>query len=165
MQKECENCKKILDVSFSEKLGKYICHPCYKKLLWKPQIIKCTRCSRLLPMHAKGMCAGCYNSTFHIDKVRLQNAKRRHNVDGELYLKVIAKCVICEFDKIIDLHHLDHNHLNSSPTNLIGLCPNHHKMIHSKKYQKEIFDILKEKGFNVPESNLSDGFFKKPFEI
>ena len=111
------------------------------------------------------MCAGCYNSVFHIDKVRLQNAKRRHNVDGELYLKVISKCVICEFDKIVDLHHLDHNHLNSSPTNLIGLCPNHHKMIHSKKYQKEIFDILREKGFILPESNLSDGFFKKSFEV
>ena len=42
------------------------------------------------------------------------------------------KCVVCEFDKIVEVHHLDENHNNNEPTNLVPLCPNHHQMVHSK---------------------------------
>mgnify|MGYP001560156013 CR=1 FL=1 len=45
----------------------------------------------------------------------------------------------------------------------MGLCPNHHRMIHTKKYQKEIFNILTEKGHSVPESwYKNDDFYSKP---
>ena len=115
----------------------------------------------MLPNHAKGFCAGCYNSTFHIDKVKEHNAKRAHNIEPELYRKLIKECMICGFDKMVDIHHLDHNHKNSVETNLVGLCPNHHRMLHSKKYQKEIFDTLRGKGFIIPEAGYkTDGFFK-----
>ena len=162
VEKECKNCKKIKEVSGSGK-SEGLCHLCYRKLLWKRELITCSRCKRQIPHHGKGLCAGCYNSTFHIERTRELNAKQRHNIDADTYKKLISKCIICGFDKIVDIHHLDHNHKNNSSDNLTGLCPNHHKMLHSKKYQKEIFDILKEKGFKVPESNLSDGFFRKSF--
>jgi hypothetical protein len=42
------------------------------------------------------------------------------------------KCAICGFDKIIAIHHVDENHSNNNPVNLIPLCPNHHEMMHSK---------------------------------
>ena len=48
------------------------------------------------------------------------------------------KCVVCGFDKIIEVHHRDHNHDNNSPMNLIPLGPNHHQMLHSKKYNNEV---------------------------
>ena len=48
------------------------------------------------------------------------------------------KCAICGFDKAVDLHHLDHNRKNNSRGNLIGLCPNHHKMIHDMRYSDEV---------------------------
>ncbi|MDP3881554.1 MAG: hypothetical protein Q8Q31_01610 [Nanoarchaeota archaeon] len=162
MEKECRSCGKIREIALSGK-AEGLCHVCYKKLLWKPKLVKCQRCHRELPMHAKGLCPGCYNSVFHIENVRVQNAKKRHNIEPELYKSLTEKCVICGFDKIVELHHLDHNSANKSSDNLTGLCPNHHKMLHSKKYQKGVFDILREKGFKVPESNLSDGFFKKSF--
>jgi hypothetical protein len=42
------------------------------------------------------------------------------------------KCVVCGFDKIVAIHHIDENKQNNDPTNLIPLCPNHHEMCHSK---------------------------------
>lgn len=55
-------------------------------------------------------------------------AKRHHEL----------KCVICGFDKIVAIHHIDQNKQNNDPTNLIPLCPNHHEMCHSKwKYEVE----------------------------
>ncbi len=142
----CKNCQKEKEVYQSGK-SEGLCHVCYKKLIWKPKLVKCVRCERMLPNRAKGFCVGCYNSTFHLDKVKVHNAKRAHNIEPELYRKIIEKCMVCGFDKIVEIHHLDHNHRNNSIDNLTGLCPNHHKLLHSKKYQQEIFQILKEKGF------------------
>lgn len=42
------------------------------------------------------------------------------------------KCVVCGFDKIVAVHHIDENRQNNDPSNLIPLCPNHHEMVHSK---------------------------------
>lgn len=53
------------------------------------------------------------------------------------------KCVLCEFDKIISVHHLDENHNNNDVKNLIPLCPNHHHMVHSKKYGNETKQEIK----------------------
>lgn len=162
MEKECKNCKKIKKIALSGK-SEGLCHYCYKKLFWKPELVECKRCSRMRPNHAKGFCTGCYNSTFFLETVKLHNAKRYHQIDPKLYVKVISKCVVCDFDKLVEMHHLDHNKTNNSETNLVGLCPNHHKLIHSKKYQLEVFDILEQKGFSVPKSwYKTDNFYKKP---
>lgn len=158
----CNTCEKQRDISLSG-ISKGMCKVCYKKIIWRPKIVECQRCRRMLPMHAKRLCSGCYNSTFHIERTRELNAKRVHNIDVVTYRNLIESCIICGFNNIVEIHHLDHNHSNNSKENLTGLCPNHHKMLHSKKYQKQIFDILRQKGFKVPESNLSDGFFKKRF--
>jgi 5-methylcytosine-specific restriction endonuclease McrA len=42
------------------------------------------------------------------------------------------KCIICGEDKIVDVHHMDRDHDNNSPENLIPLCPTHHKYMHSR---------------------------------
>ena len=41
------------------------------------------------------------------------------------------KCVICDEEKILDVHHFDSDRSNNSPENLIPLCPTHHRYIHS----------------------------------
>lgn len=155
----CNNCKKEKDVAGDGK-SKGICHVCYKKLIWKPELVKCNRCERNLPMHAKGLCQGCYTSIFHLDKVKMHNAKKYHNIDYETYKTATKLCVVCGFDKIVDLHHLDMNHDNNSVDNLTGLCPNHHKMVHHRVYQKEVLQQLREKGFNVPEGFKEDSLFR-----
>jgi ribosomal protein L37E len=143
---KCKNCGKEAELHSKE-----LCTTCYKKLLWKPKKGICRRCGREMVLHAKGLCNGCYNFVFHLDKTKERNHQKRNNIDPELYKEITKSCVLCGFDKIVDLHHLDENHKNNSPENLVGLCPNHHKMFHDFKYRKEIQEKLREKGFKVPE--------------
>lgn len=145
MIKKCTNCNQE-----KEHHAKGLCYSCYKKLKWQPQIQICRRCKRKMALHAKNLCAGCYNYIFHLDKNKAYHQRKSHNVNLQTYRKTTKFCVLCGFDKIVDLHHIDSNKQNNSPKNLIGLCPNHHRMIHNYNFRPEIFKILKEKGFNLP---------------
>lgn len=99
----------------------------------------------MLPHQGKGLCAGCYQSVFYLEKNKDHNYRRYHNIEPELYRKLTKSCLICGFEKVVDLHHLDKDHKNNSEGNLIGLCPNHHKMLHTLKYGDEIRAQIKEK--------------------
>lgn len=156
----CGNCKKLKEINWRKENEK-LCNWCYRKTKWNRKKAECLRCKRIIYLHAKGYCQGCYNILFHLDKVMRYNWKKRYNLDDKTYKKITKECVICGFDKVVDLHHLDHNPKNNSHDNLIGVCPNHHRMIHFKVYQKEVFDILEEKGFNVPKGYEMDGFVSK----
>jgi len=103
-----------------------------------------------MPFHAKGLCPGCYQFVFHLDKNKEWNHRKCYGLDKETYNRITKECVLCGFDKVVDLHHLDQNKKNNSETNLIGLCPNHHKMLHDFRYREEIIKQLKEKGYNTP---------------
>ena len=93
-------------------------------------------------MHSKGYCGGCYNVVFRLEETKDYNYKKWHNIEPEQYKKITKECMICGFDKIVELHHLDKNKKNNSENNLLGLCPNHHKMFHRIKYRKEIVEEL-----------------------
>lgn len=152
MIKKCINCN--LE---KEHHAKGLCYSCYKKINWKPKIQTCKRCKRKMAIHAKGLCPGCYNYIFHLDKNKAYNQRKRNNIDLKTYRKTSKACVICDFDKIVDIHHIDSNKTNNTPKNLIGLCPNHHRMIHNLNFREEIFQILKAKGFRLPlEKPTSD---------
>jgi len=134
-----------------EHQAKGYCRYCYKKFIWKPRVITCKRCQREMPLQAKGLCRGCYNFVFHLDDNKAFNYKKWHNIEPELYKKITQKCIICGFDKVVDLHHLNEDKKDNSEKNLIGLCPNHHKMVHNFTYRAEVFEILKQSGFLIPE--------------
>jgi hypothetical protein len=155
MEKHCVQCGKL-----KEHHGKGYCRRCYIKYSWKPKKVICKRCKKERPMHAKGLCTGCYQFVFQTEKIKEANYQRRLNIDSKTYKKVTAKCVICGFDKVVDLHHIDHNTKNNSENNLVGLCPNHHKMIHRFEYRKEILEKLKEKGFNTPKDAKLDFYLE-----
>ena len=53
------------------------------------------------------------------------------------------ECVICGFDKVVAVHHIDENKKNNDPSNLIPLCPNHHEMVHSK-WKDEVIPYITE---------------------
>lgn len=145
MFKRCKRCGKE-DINHA----KGLCFNCYRKYAWDRKLITCKRCGREKPNHAKGFCAGCYQFTFHLDQNKAWNYQKRHNLDAKTYKEITSKCAICGFDKVIDLHHLDENSKNNIKENLIGLCPNHHKMLHNFEFRQEIFNQLQEKGFKVP---------------
>ena len=58
---------------------------------------------------------------------------------------------MCGFDKVVDLHHLNEDKEDNSEQNLLGLCPNHHRMIHEYKYRQELFSELEKKGYKSPK--------------
>lgn len=55
------------------------------------------------------------------------------------------QCVICEENKIVEVHHLDGNHQNNKPENLIPLCPTHHQYWHSRYkclVEQQVYDYI-----------------------
>lgn len=66
---------------------------------------------------------------------------------GELHYKTVCKrhnsysCIICNFNKILDVHHVNEDNTDNRKENLIYLCPNHHKMYHSR-FKKEIVPFI-----------------------
>ncbi len=141
---KCSNCGEM-----KEHQAKGLCNRCYKRILWKPKLITCKRCKRIIPLHAKNLCKGCYNFVFHLERNKAWNQKKNFGLDYETYKKLAQKCVICSFDKIVDLHHIDENKKNNFKENLIGLCPNHYKMLHHFQYRKETLNALKNLGYKV----------------
>lgn len=157
----CKNCRKEKkDIAESGK-SEGLCHQCYKKLLWKPKLINCPRCKRIKPYQGRGLCMGCYNSVYQINNVLAGQRKKLYNIDNLTYKEITKACILCGFDKVVDLHHLDHDHNNIYRDNLVGLCPNHHRMLHHRNHKREIHLKLKEMGFKVPELYADDSVFKQ----
>jgi len=61
------------------------------------------------------------------------------------------KCVICGFSELIEIHHIDRNRQNNEITNLIPLCCNHHRLLHSKKCSDELRESILEYQFDFRE--------------
>jgi len=57
----------------------------------------------------------------------------------QCYLK---ECIICEWNISVDVHHIDYDHNNDDPSNLIPLCANHHRMAHMTQYKEEIIQAI-----------------------
>ena len=60
-----------------------------------------------------------------------------HNDDVATYTTVAwrhheRKCLVCEEVNIVAVHHLNENHNDNRPENLVPLCPTHHQYMHSK---------------------------------
>ena len=66
---------------------------------------------------------------------------RYQNLNLELYDQLTKRCMIkdCGFSITVDLHHIDKNKRNNHESNLIGICPSHHQVIHRLNY-KLMFD-------------------------
>ena len=140
--------------------AKGLCKSCYKKQ-WVPKMIICKSCGRKRPHKAFGLCPGCHTRLHHYAEAKKANIKRYYGISMELYEKSTKKCVSCGFSKIVGLHHLDGDKKNTTPENLIGLCPNCHKMIHSYEFYEEIKDNLRKKGFDVTKIHPSNYVYRR----
>lgn len=122
-----------------------VCHNCYRKYKWVPKKKICPRCKRLKVMKARGHCGGCYNTVFMLQYQKDMNYRKYHNISPQLYKKITKSCIVCNFNKFVELHHIDCNRQNNSEDNMVGLCPNHHKMLHTIEYGgwlKELIERL-----------------------
>ena len=77
------------------------------------------------------------------------NPNYKDGFDGDKAYRKICfkyhpkKCCICGFDHIVEVHHMDCNKNNNNPDNLIPLCPNHHRMFHSR-YRQLVSPLIEE---------------------
>lgn len=51
-----------------------------------------------------------------------------------------ARCGYDEFPMCVDVHHIDENHFNNDPSNLILLCPSCHRALHNNLWKLEDLD-------------------------
>jgi len=124
--------------------AKGYCYNCYKKLWWVPKKITCKNCGKDKPHKAFGLCSSCHMKKHHYHLIKEYNSRKYHRLDLETYKKITTRCILCGFDCIVELHHLDHNHQNNDSKNLLGLCPNHHKMYHHEVYREKITKMIAE---------------------
>jgi len=114
-------------------------------------IVKCYTCNvevsvkereNKFPTKDKYFCSrNCANSTGGKAK-----SKKYHYDEVAHYTTVCfryheKKCIVCNEEKIVAVHHNDHNHNNNDPKNLIPLCPTHHQYVHSR-YVDEVQPII-----------------------
>lgn len=101
-------------------------------------IVECKNCGNPIKNYktSKGTCSrSCANTHF-------KSGENNGNWKGETYTTICfayhrKKCVICGEEKIVAVHHYDHNHNNNDPANLVPLCPTHHQYLHSR-YAAEV---------------------------
>lgn len=105
----CNVCDKLFKVKEREKL-----HPLKDKYFCS------RRCSNSIGGQAKATKYG-YSSYVTI-------AFKHHK----------RECVVCGFDKIVEVHHANEDHNDNRPENLVPLCPNHHQMYHTIRYRDEV---------------------------
>jgi hypothetical protein len=99
----------------------------------------------------KATCShGCSNTFFR----RRRNKPEKYTGYRSICFHHWGKsCSMCGFDKIVTVHHIDENHKNHDKDNLIPLCPNHHQMVHSKKFGDEMRAIIKKLAETRVETN------------
>lgn len=115
---------------------------------WRQTIGTCIRCKQKLTI-VNGKCQFCKQKSWDIKKL--------YNITIEIYDKITSKCLLCRFKKVVELHHINgrgntiatgNSRRDNNEKNLVGLCPNHHKLLHSRIYGDEthekILKILKD---------------------
>ena len=120
------------------------CYRCYRRNYTAPRV-KCKKCGEVKPHHSRGMCTNCVQKKFYYHHIKGYNVRVRHNISLDLWNEITKECLLCGFDKVVDLHHLDRDHTNNARENMTGLCPNHHKMLHDERFSAEIEAQIKEK--------------------
>jgi len=90
----------------------------------------------------KVTCSHSCSNTFFAHKRNLP--ERYTNYKTICFSKWPKKCLLCGYEKIVSVHHLDENHNNNNIENLIPLCMNCHGEVHSKEYREEALNKLNE---------------------
>lgn len=66
----------------------------------------------------------------NISKINYSRTGLNHNIYREIYSRFNAKCAVCGFDEIVEVHHLIPVKQGGSNEieNLVLLCPSHHRL-------------------------------------
>ena len=121
------------------------CSYCGKMVYKSPSRIKRTKTGNLF-------CSNACKAASHKVGTGLKDMIKIHypnlNYRTICFAEHDKECIICGEDKIVSVHHIDENHHNDDPNNLLPICPTHHQYIHSgKKYmvRDQVIDYLDNK--------------------
>jgi hypothetical protein len=73
----------------------------------------------------------------------------KHHYDEVAHYTTVAwrhhekKCVVCSESNVVAVHHLNEEHNDNRPENLVPLCPTHHQYMHSR--HKHLIEDVVEK--------------------
>jgi hypothetical protein len=132
---ECQYCQKKLTQPNLER-HEDTCH------LNPVNLQECIVCSKPIKnyKHSKGTCSrSCANKHFRSGEGNGMWSGNNYQLICWQHHK--KECIVCGEDKIVAVHHNDHNHYNNDPENLIPLCPTHHQYVHSQ-YKDEVQPII-----------------------
>jgi hypothetical protein len=139
-QESYQNIKKSLDSRFDSILGpmlafKVCCKSCSKEF----SVIEREKNH---PEKDAYFCSrSCANSTGGKAKAV------KHHQDAIAHYTTVAwrhherKCVVCDERNIVAVHHMNGNHSDNRPENLVPLCPTHHQYVHSR-YKHLVFSKI-----------------------
>jgi len=106
----------------------------------------------------KTVCSrACANTYFRSGKNNPNFITGKHSYRSICYRYHKRKCIICEETLVLDVHHIDKDHTNIDPDNLIPLCPTHHRYMHSK-HKHIIKDRIQKYIENFKQCRIADGF-------
>lgn len=93
-------------------------------------IVSCVVCGFPVKNKNRVTCSySCSNKHFRTGENHGNWKENQYRTTCFLYHE--KKCVVCSEKNIVEVHHLDENHENNNPNNLIPLCSTHHQYWHS----------------------------------
>lgn len=67
----------------------------------------------------------------HLDGMEeLKDIPSKYHLDRDIFIEKKRRCAVCGQKQVVHIHHIDSNKKNDNSENLVGLCPNHHMMVH-----------------------------------
>ena len=128
--------------------------------------ISCPKCDRLIgnnnytkhekTCEGKKICPVCNTSfvgksstcSYSCSNKHFRTGERNGNWKQDTYQTTCwlyhgKKCLVCDEEKIVTVHHVNENHSDNRPENLVPLCPTHHQYVHSR-YRSEVQPIIEE---------------------
>ena len=144
------------------------CEDCKKKIAEQKKLVltqyKCEKCNEIffknfIRIGRKMHCDKCIRKVKHC--VNIKDIKSILELSKRSVSKILkranTKCSICRWNEAVcDIHHIKSkkNKGTNDIDNLIIVCPNCHRIIHSKKKYSE--EYLKEKNISITLNNWKD---------
>lgn len=109
---------------------------------------KCPVCNKIFDTYTSGSnytvtCSyACSNTYFRSGKNNGQYKHGNMAYQNICFIEHGKKCIVCGESNVVAAHHVDFNHKNDDPKNLVPLCPTHHCYVHTNAYKDEIQVII-----------------------
>ena len=144
----CTSCNKDIkkwnyEIALIKDKNAYICKHCQNTKAKETR--ECPVCKKEFNVYKrekKKTCSrSCSNKYFRVGEGNGNWKQDTYRSTCFLYHK--KKCVICNEDKIVSVHHYNEDHNDNRPENLVPLCPTHHQYVHSG-FRDEVQPIIDE---------------------